>query len=133
MSHWFATVIPLMLKRSKIDMPIHQMKLKPIPFAAIESGAKTVEMRLYDEKRQSISVGDRIIFAQTETDETLEVAVVALRRYASFEELYMHEAHSALGYAQGDAALPSDMSQYYDTAEIDRYGVLAIEIRRISQ
>ncbi len=114
-------------------MPIHQMKLKPVPFSAMKSGLKTIEMRLYDEKRQSISVGDRIIFTQTETDETLEVAVVALRRYASFEELYSHEAHTTLGYAQGAPAHPADMSQYYDTAEIDRYGVLAIEIRRISQ
>ncbi len=108
------------------------MKLKPIPFAAIESGAKTVEMRLYDLKRQEIAVGDRIVFAHTETHDTVEVTVKALRRYTSFEELYAYEAHTALGYAEGAPAHPSDMNQYYDTAEIERYGVLAIEIRRIS-
>ena len=66
-------------------------------------------------------------------EKTLTVEVVGLRRYASFEELYAHEAHTTLGYAMDEAAHPSDMSQYYDTTEIERYGVLAIEIRRISQ
>ncbi len=114
-------------------MTTYEMKLKPAPFAAMKSGLKTVEMRLFDEKRQLIAVGDRIQFFQTETHEPLTVEVIALRRYASFEELYAHEAHTTLGYAEGEMAHPSDMSQYYDIDEIERYGVLAIEIRRISQ
>ena len=109
------------------------MKLQPSPFAAMKSGLKTIEMRLFDEKRQNISIGDTIVFTQLMTGETLHTEVVALRRYANFEELYAHEAHTTLGYALGEVALPSDMSQYYNTNEIERYGVLAIEIRRISQ
>ena len=114
-------------------MSIHQMKLKPSPFSAMKSGLKTVEMRLFDEKRQSIAVGDHIVFTQTQTGETLTVLVVGLRRYASFEALYQNEAHTTLGYTEGEVAHPSDMSQYYDPEETQRYGVLAIEIRRLSQ
>ena len=114
-------------------MSTHQMKLQPAPFAAIKEGRKTVEMRLYDEKRKLIGIGDRIVFSQAETAEALYVVVTALRRYPSFDELYTHENHASLGYAEEETACPSDMSQYYHPTEIERYGVLAVEIRRISQ
>ena len=114
-------------------MNTHQMKLQPFPYLAMHRGDKTVEMRLFDEKRQTIAVGDTLVFTQTETGETLTVQVVALRRYADFEALYASEAHTTLGYAPHEVAHPSDMSQYYPPEEIQRYGVLAIEIRRISQ
>ena len=42
------------------------MKLNPKPYKMIKDGQKTVEMRLYDEKRQAISVGDIITFQNTE-------------------------------------------------------------------
>ena len=48
----------------------HSMKLKPLPFAAIQSGKKVLELRLNDEKRQKIKIGDTIVFTQTETGET---------------------------------------------------------------
>lgn len=113
-------------------MNTHEMKLKPSPFSAMKSGLKTIEMRLFDEKRQAIAIGDEIIFTQTETGEMLKTCVISLRRYSNFEDLYAHEAHSTLGYAPHEVAHPSDMSQYYDMSETERYGVLAIEIRRIS-
>ena len=41
---------------------LHCMKLNRDPFEKIKSGSKTIEMRLFDEKRQRISVGDFIEF-----------------------------------------------------------------------
>ena len=38
------------------------MKLQPGPFEAIKNGTKTIEMRLWDEKRKHITVGDTIEF-----------------------------------------------------------------------
>lgn len=40
------------------------MKLKDDPFNKIASGRKTIELRLYDKKRQAIKVGDRIEFTK---------------------------------------------------------------------
>ena len=40
----------------------HYMNLASEPFEQISSGAKTIELRLYDEKRQAVSAGDTIIF-----------------------------------------------------------------------
>ena len=41
---------------------IHNMKLQPEPLEMIKSGQKTYELRLWDAKRQKISVGDTIEF-----------------------------------------------------------------------
>lgn len=36
----------------------HSMKLNPAPYAAIKTGKKNIELRLNDEKRQQVKVGD---------------------------------------------------------------------------
>ncbi len=43
---------------------IHKMKLNKSPFERIKNGTKTIEFRLYDEKRQQIKVGDKIEFSK---------------------------------------------------------------------
>lgn len=44
----------------------HVMNLTPLPMQQIRDGRKTIELRLYDEKRKLISVGDTIKFINTE-------------------------------------------------------------------
>ena len=41
---------------------IHEMRLNNEPFNKIKEGTKTVELRLLDEKRKALRVGDKIIF-----------------------------------------------------------------------
>ena len=60
-------------------MKKHMMNLNPSPFNMIREGYKTIELRLYDEKRKLISVGDIIIFSNTvDSNDTLCVKVVDL-------------------------------------------------------
>lgn len=40
------------------------MKLQKSPFEKIKNGTKTVEFRLYDEKRRKINIGDQIEFSK---------------------------------------------------------------------
>ena len=40
----------------------HILKLQPKYFDYINKGTKRIELRLYDEKRQKIAIGDTIIF-----------------------------------------------------------------------
>ena len=40
----------------------HHMNLNPQPFSMIADGTKTIELRLLDEKRSLISVGDTLIY-----------------------------------------------------------------------
>ena len=108
----------------------HQMKLHAAPFEKIKSGEKTIELRLFDEKRQQIKAGDRIVFTNTATGETLCAVVKKLHRFGSFEELYKALPLLQCGYTAEDidTAHPSDMEQYYTTDEQKKYGVVGIEL-----
>lgn len=112
-------------------MKTHYLNLQDSPYKAIKEAKKTIEMRLYDEKRSIIEVGDIIIFDNKNTSETLKCEVVELLRYKDFVELYSHHSNEELGYENGVKPNPNDMSQYYSKDKIDKYGVLGIRIRLI--
>lgn len=109
----------------------HQMKLNKDPFSSMKKGLKKIEMRLNDEKRSLIKIGDEIEFTNRETGEKLLTRVVNLTVFKDFEELYSHFDKSILGYEKEEVAHFTDMSQYYPQDEIDHNGVLAIEIIHI--
>lgn len=111
-------------------MKIHNMNLNSSPFEMIRSGRKTIELRLLDEKRQQIKVGDGIVFTNTLTKETLSATVVGLHKFASFDELYDNLSLLKCGYTEEDIgeANPRDMEQYYSLAEQKKYGVVGIEL-----
>lgn len=108
----------------------HEMKLRPSPFEKIKSGQKTIELRLFDEKRQQIKVGDRIVFTNTDSGETLRAEVRNLHRFDSFGELYRTLPLLQCGYTAEDVdkASPSDMEVYYSAEEQKQYGVVGIEL-----
>ena len=114
-------------------MKIHNMNLNPSPFEMIKSGRKTIELRLFDEKRQQIKVGDGIVFTNTLTKETLSTTVVGLHKFDSFYELYDNLPLLKCGYTEEDIgkANPRDMEQYYSPAEQKKYGVVGIELTLI--
>ncbi len=109
----------------------HTMNLKPSPFALIESGEKTIELRLYDERRALIKEGDTIVFTNTADEtKTLTTRVLRLHRFASFAELYRHLPLRACGYTDADIATadPADMDIYYSHEKQAQYGVVGIEL-----
>ena len=105
------------------------MKLHATPFATIRAKTKTVEMRLYDEKRQALRVGDLLRFINADTGEILLTKIIALHVHPTFDELYEKIDKIALGYAANEPASPQDMLAYYSREEIEKYGVVGIEIR----
>ena len=106
------------------------MKLHPAPFEMIKSGKKTIELRLYDEKRQLIKIGDEIIFTNTATEETIHTQVLNLHRFDSFAELYKSLPLLKCGYTSENvgSATPADMEQYYSVEDQKRLGVVGIEL-----
>ena len=111
------------------SIPTHQMNLCPEPFNFIKTGSKKVEMRLFDEKRRKLSIGDLIVFANTETKEELLAEVTGLKQFNSFDSLYANYKKTDLGYKENEIAKPEDMLTYYSVEQIKKYGVLAIEIK----
>ncbi len=113
---------------------IHNMMLNPAPFAMIAEGIKTIELRLYDEKRQLINVDDEIIFTNIEDSaKQIRAKVLALHKFSSFEELYANLPLLKCGYTEADVhtASPKDMEEYYSQDKQKKYGVVGIEIERI--
>ena len=108
----------------------HRMKLHAAPFEEIKSGEKTIELRLLDEKRRQIKVGDRIVFTNTATGETMDATVAKLHCFDSFEALYQSLPLLKCGYTAEDVAeaSPTDMEQYYSAQKQKQYGVVGIEL-----
>ena len=90
----------------------------------------TIELRLYDEKRQQIKEGDVIFFTHTVTGEALTATVKKLHRFDSFKELYRSLPLLQCGYTAEDidSASPADMEAYYSKEEQAKYGVVGIEL-----
>ncbi len=111
------------------------MRLKDAPFSMIECGQKTIELRLWDEKRQQIRIGDRIRFLHAnEETRMLTCTVVALHRFSTFAELYNALPLRACGYTEEElpTARPEDMELYYSMEEQARCGVVGIELSLIN-
>ena len=63
----------------------HEMKLQPEYYNFILNGTKRIEIRLFDEKRQQIKIGDTIKFLnESELNESFKVKVVGLLRYKTY-------------------------------------------------
>ncbi len=110
----------------------HNMKLKQKPFQMIRSGEKTIELRLYDEKRQRINVGDEIVFSCLDSNQPpFSVRVIDLHLYNNFSELFASLPLLKCGYTKEtiSKASPEDMNQYYTPEEQSEYGVVGIEIK----
>lgn len=110
---------------------LHTMRLNTSPFNMIKSGEKTIELRLNDEKRSRISVGDEIEFISTEnSEEHIYTIVKALHKFHSFKELYRNLPLTKCGYTQDDVcnARAEDMNMYYSVEQQNKYGVLGIEL-----
>lgn len=116
-----------------MSITMHEMNLNDDPFKMISSGEKTVEMRLFDEKRQKIKEGDVIVFTNIISGETVSVRVDKALHYKDFESLYDHHSKTSIGYREDEIASPSDMLTYYSVEQIEKYGVLAIVISRLEK
>ena len=111
----------------------HYMSLLDRPFSKIMDGTKTIEIRLNDEKRRGISIGDDITFTKVSDEaETLTVQVVDLHPHPSFAALY--QAFSFAEFGCEGYTMEQLLSGTYDIYAKEneaRYGVLGIRVKRI--
>lgn len=108
----------------------HYMKLVPSAFQKIADCSKTIELRLNDEKRQKIAIGDTITFSCTTNKGTITARVKQLHKFLDFEELYKVLPLVKCGYSNAElgTAHHTDMEQYYTKEQIKKYGALGIEL-----
>ena len=107
---------------------LHKMKLNQEPFEKIKNGTKTIEFRLYDEKRQKVKIGDKIEFSKLpDLKEKLLVDVIDLYKEKTFKNLFQKI------YTNEDEINSKTKSIYeiYSPEKEEKYGVVGIKIKVI--
>lgn len=106
----------------------HVMRLKKIPFELIKNGRKKIEVRLYDEKRRQIKIGDEIDFINTDNStEKITTRVVEFLRCQSFSDLYEDYPAEDFGGERSEELL-EEIYLHYTKEQEQEYGVLGIRI-----
>ena len=107
------------------------MNFIPSPFLMIKNGTKTIELRLYDEKRRKISQGDTIRFHNSaDAGETILTKVTGLYVFETFDEPYENLPLLECGYTEENirSASSRDMNKYYSLEMQSQYGVIGIRV-----
>ncbi|WP_423188879.1 ASCH domain-containing protein [Alkalibacterium sp. f15] len=106
------------------------MGLYDRPFELMASGKKTVEVRLNDEKRRKLSVGDFITFSKlTDPFDDVTVRVNNLTPFPTFKEMYETIPARDLGsHGKTVEALLERTYALYAPEKEKQWGTLAIEI-----
>ena len=108
-----------------MEMIVH---LHPDVFEIVQKGVKDIEVRVNDEKRRKLKVGDTLIFLKRPLeDEKIVKKVKALEYYDDFKELVKHydmkriylENYTSEEYLK-------EMARFYTQEEQDEFGVVAI-------
>lgn len=109
-------------------MTTHQMNLQSKYFDFIKNGTKRIELRLYDEKRQQIKLGDSIEFSKSE-NEKFKVRVIGLLRYETFSDLFNDFDISVLAdQSMTKQELLNVLQEFYTPEKQAQYGVLGIRL-----
>ena len=107
----------------------HKMKLNQDPFNRMKNGTKTIEFRLFDEKRQQIKIGDQIEFSKLpDLKEKLLVDVIELYREDTFENLFRKLYADEEEIKRKTKA----MHRIYSPEKERQYGILGIRINVIN-
>ena len=108
----------------------HCMRLRDVYFDSIAKGEKNVEMRLFDEKRRNVKIGDEIVFARDKDNgDRLRVRVTGIYHYDDFRALARDFSPESLGFAgKSSAYIGGFMESIYSPEQIEKYGALAIRL-----
>lgn len=111
----------------------YEMKLQPKYFDFILNGTKRIEIRLYDEKRQQIKLGDTIKFLKEPAlNDSFKAKVVGLLRFNSFEDMFNDFDISILSdKSMTKDELINSLEQFYTKEKQQKHGVLGIRIELI--
>ena len=101
-------------------------------FKIVKNGTKHIEVRLNDDKRKKLKVGDDLIFInQNNDDKRINAIIKGLKYFSSFEDL--------VDYYRIDEIYKEDSSKeeflelinkFYTKGEIEKYGVVAIDFEK---
>ena len=124
---WYFCVIIVLNQCKGVIMTTHNMNLETKPyFDLVLNGSKTIELRLWDEKRRQIKPGDEIIFRDGER--VLTVIVTGLVVAETFADLLKMIDVTKTGIPTAEKAL-TIMDSIYDIAKQKQNAVVGIMMK----
>ena len=111
----------------------HEMKLQAKYYEYILNGTKRIELRLNDEKRKLINIGDTIEFQkEPELTETFKVKVTGLLNYNFFDNLFADfDIPMLADKNMTKEELKNILEEFYTKDKQEEYGVLGIKIELV--
>lgn len=107
------------------------MKLQEKYFNLIKSDLKTIELRLFDEKRKEIKIGDVIEFTNcANKNETIQTKVIHLHIADNFIELCSAFEISRTGFKNMHELIEAILLLYPEEKQ-NKYGVIGIEVKKL--
>lgn len=105
----------------------HKMNLQDKYFDFIKNGTKRIELRLNDEKRQQIKIGDSIEFSNEKDKFTTKV--IGLLKYQDFKTLFNDFGIEILAdKTMTKEELLGVLSEFYTPEKQEKFGVLGIRV-----
>lgn len=102
-------------------------------FEVVKNKTKTVEVRVNDEKRRKLKIGDKLTFLKRPDDsEKIEAIVEDLVYYKNFNELvkdYTIDELYIKGYTKDEFI--NLLKKFYSDDEVNKYGTVAIKFKKI--
>lgn len=109
---------------------IYKMKLQESPFERIKDGTKTIEFRLYDEKRRQLKIGDKIEFSKLpDLQEKILTQVLDIYKDETFEKLF----RKIYTDEKEIKRKTESMYQYYSPEKEKENGVVGIKIALLNK
>ena len=107
------------------------MNVKTKYYNLLKSGKKIIELRLFDEKRQKIKIGDEILFSDSSNqDDSFKATVLKLHRAESFEKLCETITPEQAGFSSKEDLI-SVLEEFYSPVAQKKFGVVGIEIKKV--
>jgi len=107
---------------------IYDMRLNDVEFERLEMGKKLIEVRIKDEKRSKLKIGDYILFhKKSNLNRVFKIKIKKITEFDTFRNLY--NFYDIKKFGHDDLDIEEILNRIYliYTPEQEHYGVLAIE------
>ena len=115
-------------------MKEHTLKLDEKYYNYILHGTKRIELRLNDEKRKSMNIGDILVFyKQPLLNECFKTKIVDLLYFDSFNQAMSNLPFELIaGKDDNKENLLKDLNRFYSKEKQESYGVIGIKLELLN-
>jgi len=100
-------------------------------FKIVKNGSKDIEIRLNDDKRKKLNIGDNLIFINRLNNEKIEVKISNLEIFSNIDELCnKYDIRRMYKDNVSKEEFIKLINRFYSDKEIENLGILAITFRR---